>query len=275
MLIRPLLSPFGLSTVAAAEASADTMQVKFLKDLKTDTPEAKDLYSATLKELLSDFPKHLPVLLERMQRLNSDAAKKEEEGPEAGEAAAADPSEALELVVEAADDVVAAIDCNALAVYLARKCDDDEGGESKTAKAEMEEQKSAVIEALACKCAALLDLEASAPDAPEATKDSKAAAEEDSPDDRFKAAFAELRKWADTATDPKHLLLHSRSEERAGRLASAYKVLDKLAEPEDKAADPKIADRQAELLGKLGWGHWERHMLSIKSDSFPSSLPPV
>ena len=207
-----------------------------------------------------------------MQRRKSYASKVGD-GSTTGESTKANV-EALELVVASADDVVAAVDCTSLAVFLSRKCDDaDERGETKDTKAQMDEQKSAIIEALACKCSALLDIEAAEASLLVASSDGEG--NDTGGHCGFKAAFAELRKWVDTATDPKHLLLHSRSEERAGRFASAYKVLDKLVEPDDKAADPQIAKRQAELLAKLGWSHWERHVRSAMLESFPLKLPPV
>eukprot|EP00951_Prasinocladus_malaysianus_P026506 scaffold235531_cov34-Prasinocladus_malaysianus.AAC.1 len=64
-------------------------------------------------------------------------------------------------VVAAADEVVAAIDEAELAAFVARKChSDDSSPEAAAVKKEMEEKKSALIDALACKCTALLDLEA-------------------------------------------------------------------------------------------------------------------
>eukprot|EP00951_Prasinocladus_malaysianus_P044054 scaffold560595_cov33-Prasinocladus_malaysianus.AAC.1 len=69
------------------------------------------------------------------------------------------------------------------------------------------------------------------------------------------------------------MLLHSRSEERAGRLALAYQALGKLADPEDKLCPAEVHDRQRELLGELGWDHWEAFSRSQKIDMYPSKLP--
>lgn len=91
----------------------------------------------------------------------------------------------------------------------------------------------------------------------------------------FKETFADLRCWVDTSTDTKHVMLHSRAEERAGRLAVAYKVLDKIADPQDKAPNLTVADRRIALLSRLGWSHWAAHMKSRKVDVFPASLPPI
>jgi len=259
-------------------------KVKFLKDLKTDTPEKQALYYSTRSELLAAYPAHLPLLLEGLSRL-SDAAK----------AGAGGKAAALEHVVEAADEIIGAIDTAAVAEHVARKCHDEDGAEAAAAKKAMDEKKAALVEALAAKCTALLDLEEASPGgtascgetgtaaapAAEPADEAEGGEEKPAPDnapaaaDRFLAAFTELRRWVDTASDSKHMLLHSRSEARSGRLAGALKALEKLADPEDKPAEASVLDRQVELLDSLGWHHWATHFRGRKLDAFPSSLPPV
>ena len=77
---------------------------------------------------------------------------------------------------------------------------------------EMEERKAALIEALAAKCAALLELQQAGGSAPAATATAGAGGEqpqaggvagEPGRDSAFEAAFKELRKWVDTAADEK------------------------------------------------------------------------
>jgi hypothetical protein len=162
----------------------------------------------------------------------------------------------------------------------------------------MEEAKTALLEALATKCTALLDAEEVArkdsgkgvvarkeakegKEGKEAGKEvvgekaGKEGKEVVGERDAFTAAFAELRRWVDTSADAKYVMLHSRAEERAGRLASAYRVLDKAADPEDKAASKEVVERRAMLLEKLGWVHWAKFSRSRLIDLFPSALPPV
>lgn len=88
----------------------------------------------------------------------------------------------------------------------------------------MEERKSALIEALAAKCSALLELQQAGDSAPAAAAATSAAdtsseqaqvggaaagaaagsaAGQPGKDGAFEAAFKELRKWVDTATDEK------------------------------------------------------------------------
>lgn len=128
------------------EAMRDA-KIKFLKDLKTDADDAKELYDTMRKELLLDFPGYLPVLLEHMNRLNSVEGDKR-------------TLEALRLIIQAAEVVVSVVDIPALAAHVARKCmDEDESQEAVATRALLNAQKAALIEALACKCTALLDIE--------------------------------------------------------------------------------------------------------------------
>jgi hypothetical protein len=82
--------------------------------------------------------------------------------------------------------------------------------------AEMDERKAALVEALAAKCAALLELhqleEAAAPAPAAPAADAAAAPQEEAAEPlpselptqaAFEAAFSELRKWVDTAADEK------------------------------------------------------------------------
>ena len=268
------------------EAIRDT-KVKFLKDLKTDTPEQETLYQSTRAELLTAYPAHMPLLLEGLSRTSETASK--EKTPKGYEA-----------VIAAADKIISAIDTGAIAEHVARKCHDDDGTEATAAKKALDEKKSALVEALAAKCNALLDLEEAAAatggDAPAAASGSQLPAAASEPassassakaealddeaaakptEDRFLVTFTELRKWVDTATDTKHMMLHSRSEERAGRLAGAWKALAKLADPEDKPAGAPVLDRQIHLLNSLDWHHWEAHFRGKKMDAFPLQFPPV
>ncbi|PRW39066.1 Tripeptidyl-peptidase 2 isoform A [Chlorella sorokiniana] len=269
-----------------AEALRDA-QVKFLKELKCDTEEERQSYEELQAQLLAAHPAHLPLLLEALQRAQKAAAAAGKDGSSGeGDGEAARLQEA---VVRAADAVVAAIDQAALAIFLAQKCG-EEGPGAAARKKDMEERKSVLIEALAAKCGALLELQ-QAGSASASTAAGAAATASTSPADAgevppaggaaaaaagaadaagsgageaadtgaFEAAFRELRKWVDTAADEKYVLLHAKRDMLAGRLASAYRTLDKVASPEDKPAAKDVLELRAQLLGQLGWAHWERH----------------
>lgn len=126
--------------------------------------------------------------------------------------------------------------------------------------AEMDERKAAVIDALAAKCQALMDLEAA-----------QNLASDVSP---FDTTFEELRKWVDPAAESAHALLLSKKEVRAGRLAAAYKALDKAASAEDKPAPRDVLELRAGLLSKLGWEHWKSYEEGKIRKSFPPAYPP-
>ena len=50
------------------------------------------------------------------------------------------------------------------------------------------------------------------------------------------------------------------------------RALQKVLKPEDKAPGREALEYQIELLGKLGWGHWEKAHLSLLADSHPPLL---
>lgn len=272
-----------------AEALRDA-QVNLLKELKCESEDEKGAYDELQAQMVRDHPAHLPLLLERLQRAHKAAT---------GGAAKGDPA-ALQAVVTAADAVVGAIDCAELAIWLAQKCP-EEGPEAAQRKKDMEERKGALVEALAAKCSALQDqllqeqAEAAPTGQPSAPAQAVGSVDGEQPavpagesapaggagagggsaasSAAFEAAFKELRKWVDTAADEKYLVLHAKRERLAGRLASAYKVLEKAASPEDKPASKEVLELRAALLSQLGWAHWERQLRRRLISAFPPAYP--
>ncbi|GAB4814120.1 hypothetical protein N2152v2_001166 [Parachlorella kessleri] len=227
-------------------------EVKVLKDMTADSDESKAAYEGLAQRLRRDYPGHLPVLTERVKRLAALPKEKRDVA-------------ALEGIIQAADDVIVAIDQVALAVYLAQKCP-EEGPEAAKRKKEMDERKAALVDALAAKCRALLDAEHNA--AADTAADGAAATE-----DTFEDTFRELRKWVDTSADAAHAVLHAQREARAGRLAGAVKALDKVSNPEDKPAAREVLELRRDLFSRLGWAHWERQEARKIADAFPPSYP--
>ena len=158
--------------------------------MKEGDADAAREYAAQRAALLAEFPTHLPLLQEGLQR--ADAVKE----PPAARAAQVDA------VVAAADAVVAAIDRSALAVaLLAVKGDPDSCPAAVRAKKDAEEKKAALADALTRKCLALADGIAEGGAAslePEAAAASATARHE-----ALEAAFVELRKWADVVEPAK------------------------------------------------------------------------
>eukprot|EP00798_Chlamydomonas_sp_ICE-L_P009787 gene9786-7671_t len=239
-----------------AEASRDTL-IKFLKDLKMEkesedssSADPSKLYNALLAELQAKYPTHLPLLTEHLHKM--DGAGKEVRNTKAG----------LTAVIEAADAVVSAIDAKELACHLAMKCT-EESPEAQRVKKEMDDKKTALVDALQCKCTALLDLQeleakgcvTGTIQAAATSHDTKAAV--DVKPDAFQSTFTELRKWVDTATDNGSALLHAKAEARAQRLTNAIKALDR-AIGDDKAPKRELFETRCELLAQLGWTHLER-----------------
>ena len=61
-----------------SERLAETLRatrVKFLGELKTEAPEEASLYRDLQEELLREHPRHEPLLLERLRRLDGDKRK--------------------------------------------------------------------------------------------------------------------------------------------------------------------------------------------------------
>jgi tripeptidyl-peptidase II len=213
-------------------------EVKYLSGMKTDTDETQAAYSKLLLEFNQKYPDHLPLLREPLKRLASKPA-----------AERATP-ETVSAIISAADNVLAAIDNTALAVFVAAKCPDESEGAADRKK-EMEEKKSAVVEALAAKCSALLEKEGS------------------KVSDEFETCYAQLRRWVDPVADATHAPLAAKREERAGRTALALKAMEKAVSPDDKPATKEVLERREELLRALGWEHWAYMEKMKKRMAFP------
>jgi tripeptidyl-peptidase-2 len=213
-------------------------EVKYLSGMKTDTAETQSMYAELLKELNKKYTTHLPLLREPLKRLSSKPATDR-----------ATP-ETVSAIISAADTVLKAIDTTELAVFIAAKCPDESEGAAERKK-EMDEEKSAVVEALAAKCSALLDKQGS------------------TDSDEFETCYAQLRRWVDPVADASHAPLAAKREERAGRTALALKAMEKAVNPDDKPATKEVLERREELLRALGWEHWAYMEKSKKRMAFP------
>lgn len=173
------------------------------------------------------------------------------------------PGEAAAAVCSAADAVIAAIDQESLSRHVARKCPEEGPGSAARTK-EFEEQKAALIAALAAKVSALLDVE-------DAEGGSKAQGANGKTEDPIEATFGDLRKWCDTL-DSAHAVLHSRREQRAGRFASALRALKK-ASSEGDVIEAAVVQQRAQLYEALGWSHLARAERGVLIRSFPVKYP--
>ncbi len=59
------------------------------------------------------------------------------------------------------------------------------------------------------------------------------------------------------------------------RYVSALKALDKLVSEEGKPLKRDVLQLRADLLGKLGWHHWQRYEQDMLSVRMPATYPPL
>lgn len=228
-----------------AEALRD-WKVKRLAKLRG--AKQREVFDSLAAEVLADYPDHLPVLVEQLER--ADGKQRDDD---------------LDAVVAAADRVLAQIDEEQLAAHYGVKLDPDDNAAAKV-REETDEQKTALVDALHRKAQALFDMMAESDDGerPETDEDADA-------DEPFEAAFAHLEKWVDT-TDSDYLDLHIERERRHGRLGEALKLLN---EKIDKAKTKKALYKQRlELLEELGWTHWRQYEEEWLLIRFPQAYAP-
>ncbi|RMZ56485.1 hypothetical protein APUTEX25_001332, partial [Auxenochlorella protothecoides] len=239
----------------AADVDADlekavlAAQVAFLKacnwllDLKDGSEEERSTYQRLWDRVFEANKGHLPLLTERLTRLD----------------ARSDKDSLVEDRVAAADAVIAAIDTTKLAVYLAQKSPET-GPDKDSRKKDFELQRDAIIQALASKASALL------------TKYPEVPAETET--DEFEAAFVELQKWVDTSAEGTHANLNAQRLARKGQLALAYRALDKALADDKLASKHKgMLETRVKLLKQLGWSHWEAAAKARLEISFPATFP--
>ena len=211
--------------------------------------EQRALFDKLAAEVLEAYPNHLPVLVEELKR--ADGAGRAED---------------LAGVVAAADRVIGQIDQEKLAAHYGVKLDPDDAAGAKVRK-EMDEQKRVLVDALYRKARALFDSSAAsvADGRPESERGTDAV-------DAFEAAFADLEKWADT-TDDEYLMLHI---DRALRQNHPGAVLELLNEKiADSEPDRELYDKRLEVLGILGWSHWQDYETHWNLIRFPAEYPPL
>ena len=211
------------ATVKPPAGNLATEQRDFLVDRLSRIPfeTRRKEFEALAAKLLAETPKHLPVLLIRLERLDHLKHRKQR----------------LPEVVAAADAVIATIDVDKLAKTLGKR-----GGRSK--------DKDVLVDALYRKGRALAYMEL--PD----VVDKHPIADKAAHDKAFKSNFKALGNWVDT-TEKKYVLLHIRHERRRGRPAIALKWLQKYY-PGTPANFWHVKKRR-DLYEKLGWSHCHQY----------------
>lgn len=217
-----------------------------LEDLRDQVRDLKVGYLAKLydqeaafnevaDDILQEWPGYLPVLVEKLRRLDGD-----------------DRKEHLGRVIAAADAVINAIDTDAIAKILGtRPTDDDEESE---ARKKAEEQRDILADALYRKCRAF------------AYRDDMN--EEQTPG--FEETFPELQKWVDTRDD-QHILVDIRNERRRQRFGTAVKLLNDHIE--NVPPEKRLFDKRIRIMKKLGWSHWVAYDEQWNRIRFPGKYP--
>jgi tripeptidyl-peptidase-2 len=207
------------------------LQVERLKKLAAAADAAP--FDRLAREILSEWPDHLPVLSAKLERVDG----KDGVGP-AREVAAA------------ADKVIAAVDRRALAEHFGTETDPDDPA-AREEREKRTEERAALRDALFRKARALGAAAAAAP--------GDAAARE-----RLDAAFAELEKWTDPEDDAA-LELRADRELLAGRPGSALALLNERLE---KPGAPRgVHEKRLRVLEELGWSHWvesDRRAIAVR-----------
>ena len=205
------------------------------------------------KAILDETPNHMPVLVEQLKRLDSEAGRKKN----------------LEKITAAADTIIAQIDTGALASHYGVKLKPD-NDEAKAKRAKLDKKLNTMTDALYRKGRALAYLDTQLREGENAGTD-ETKAKVKALDGQFEANFAELQKWAET-TDDKFVLLHIRRENRHDRLATALKLLNEKIKrsPHDK----KLHKKRIRLLGELGWDEWQAHETQWQIRRFPAGYQP-
>ena len=242
-------------------------EVKFLSGIKTDSDENKEKYEQLLTSLSQKYPQHLPLLREPLKRFSTTSDRHTNK-------------ETLMRIISCADKVLSAIDTTELAVFVAAKCPEDGEGAAERKK-EMDEKKSAVIEALAAKTEALVDVcalekQSTGEDGSGEGGDESAATSPSSSSSSFvlllEETWGQLRRWVDPTADPAHALLASKREEQGGRFALALRTLDKSnnSADEGKPVAKEVFEKRAELFKELGWEHWSTWERTRRAFAYPA-----
>lgn len=272
MTVPPAPTPKKSDDKSGGEKSKEekpTLEEKFreqLRDLKlkqlVELRAAKDkeeAYEELFAELLEEWPEHLPLLFERLKQ----AETRRDENP-AG-------------VIAAADAIVALIDQDALAQHYGRRLDPEDKEAAKT-RAEMDQSKQQLLEALAAKLKAAHAWESAL------AKDEEAARladlsrslaelwEVDPIYPTFEEVLDEIEVWEDPTAGTKYTEMFLEREQRIGRLAKTHELLEKLIS--EKPFDKKLRQRQRDLIRELGWDRWGGYLDRWLLIRFPDDYAP-
>lgn len=209
------------------ERDEETLAQEAVRDLllgRVTRLAGKKEFLAAWQRLADQFPKHLPVVQAKLHHFDAES----------------DRLTLLSEVVAAADDVLALIKQDDLALFFGtRSVPGDAPAAQKKLQKEKEKEKEILIDALNRKARALGD---------------------SAKWDDFLATYAVLQKWVDVDTNPFLYvnLLHDRHHEVPGlSLQRLRKVADlESAEKQKIASDEKLQKELLATFDTLKWTHW-------------------
>tara|TARA_Y100000589_G_scaffold37996_2_gene31777 strand:- start:12671 stop:16534 length:3864 start_codon:yes stop_codon:yes gene_type:complete len=207
-------------TTERLEEAIAAAQVKHLS--KFDHESERDEFDALVAMRLDADPEDLDVLAARMDWVGDDESL--------------DDDARRDATLEAADELIAAIDVESLAAWHGREHDGEDVDEEMMA--EMDAARSHLIDALRVRASVRLE---------------QAHGGGDEERDAFMASWAELDEWGDPASGKDGWRLALGRERLREREASALQLID--GRIDDHPHDRELYEIRLELLESLGWDH--------------------
>ncbi len=235
---------------ASATGASGTLEKQIraikLKHLKTLDP-TKEPFNKLYKQLRSEDKQDRQPLVIRLEKLDSKEKRLER----------------LELIIQAADELIASFDQEKLAATLAIRVP-QEDKKAKQAHDRAEKEKKQLVDALYRKARAIAFRELPEVLAKHPVKDQKEQHRQ------FEQAYRALEKWVDPASGD-YWLIAVRKSRRSGYFASAIQTLNKNL----KDSSPLLYfKKRRDMFGELGWNRWKSWQQQQMLLKFPKQSPP-
>ncbi len=212
-------------------------------------------------ELRKEWPKHMPLHLAGLKRLDTDALRKKHLGK----------------IISGVDSLIGMIDRDALKEGLVLRVPEGDEKGAKQRK-ELEKERDTLADLLYRKGRAIAYAETMIAETKKSSdeksneesakskksrRDKKKQAESTKEDTKtkpptlkenaFEDNYEELQRWVDVS-DSKYVLLKIRNERRAGRYGKALELLEKHMGTSKPSR--KLYDKRIKILESLGWNDW-------------------
>lgn len=216
------------------ERTADERLKEAIRDLKIDqlsklTSAEKEsgLFEAAYKELLEEYPKHIPLLLENLRHWDTSEER----------------SQILPVILQAADEVIESVPEDELAMHFGKRLD-KENAKKVQKNRDLEKKKQQFIEAIVRKSLALIDLK-----------------DQDNASEMFQETLKKLKEWVDIDSNGKYAALVLERDSRSGKLGLVLKRLNKLISKNNgkdtgglrPLSKSDLLQRRCDVLHELGY----------------------